>query len=684
MIFGLNPLLLAAGPEIPILRDILVICVLAIAITFICHKLKVPVIVGLLATGVLAGPHGLSLVNSEEGVEMLAEVGVVLLLFSIGIEFSLKSLLKIKKLVLFGGTLQVVLTIAACYGVFLALGRTAEEAVFVGFIVALSSTTIVLKVLQERAEVDSPQGKSALGILIFQDIAVVPMMLLIPVLAGVEKSTDESTLMLIAKVLGIALLVVVGARWIVPALFYQIARTRNREIFILAVVAMCLLVAHVTQMAGLSFALGAFISGLIISESEYSHQALGNILPFRDVFTSFFFISIGMLLDASYLLEEPLLIALFVLGAFLLKAIIATLSLVILRLPLRSAVIAGLSIGQIGEFSFLLAKIGVDDKLLPESYYQLFLSCTIMTMAASPFVMKLAPKLADAMARLPLPKRLIEGSISISSQPAFEGENHLVIIGYGVNGRNLVRTAKGAAIPFVVIEMNAETVSGERKRGVPIFYGDATNDAILHHVNVHSAKVVVIGINDPPATRRVTELVRRMAHGAHVIVRTQYLAELEALYKLGANEVIPTEFETSIEIFARVLAKYLVPKADIEKVIAEIREGGYEMLRSISDSASAETDIKVVMPGIEISSMRVEAGSEWADKTPAEIGMRKDFGVTLLAIKRGDGIISHPDAEEKMLAGDVAFVLGLPEKMRAASDRFSPRGDVEPEGAAQT
>ncbi|MDH7478917.1 MAG: cation:proton antiporter, partial [Syntrophomonadaceae bacterium] len=296
--------------EIPLLKEIVIVFGLTILVSYVCQKLGIPGIVGLLITGVLAGPNGLGLMESVHDVEILAEIGIILLLFTIGIEFSLGQLLQIRKTVLLGGTLQVFLTTLAALLLMGKLGRPHGESIFVGFLVSLSSTAIVLKLLQDRLEVDSPHGRNALGILIFQDIMIVPMILLIPLLAGTTGGMSESPFFLLAKGVAVMVMVIVGAKWVVPYLLFQIARQRSRELFLISTVAICFAVAWLTSSIGLSLSLGAFLAGLIISESEYSHQALGNILPFRDVFTSFFFISIGMLLDVGFLLQQPLFVSL--------------------------------------------------------------------------------------------------------------------------------------------------------------------------------------------------------------------------------------------------------------------------------------------------------------------------------------------------------------------------------------
>jgi len=649
--------------EIPLLNDIIIIFGLSIAILFICHRLRVPAIVGFLLTGILAGPYGLGLVKAVHEVEILAEVGVVLLLFTIGIEFSLKKLLQIKKPVLMGGSIQVLLTLLITFIIARQLGQPIGKSIFIGFLIALSSTAIVLRLLQERAEVDSPHGRTTLGILIFQDIIIVPMILVTPLLAGATGGSGESALVLVAKGIGIIGLVIVSAKWIVPKVLYQITRTRSQELFLLSIIVICLAVAWVTFSAGLSLALGAFLAGLIISESEYSHHALGNILPFRDVFTSFFFVSIGMLLDVGFLFRQPGTIALITLGVLVIKPIIACFATVLLGFPLRTSILVGLALGQVGEFSFILSKTGVEHGLLTGNIYQIFLSFSVLTMAATPFIITLAPRLADIILLLPLPKRLRLGFSPVSEVKVEDKKNHLIIIGFGVNGRNVARAARVAGIPYAIIEMNPETVRSEQAQGEPIYYGDSTQEAVLHHANIKDAKIVVAGINDPTATRRITEIIRRLNPKVCLIVRTRYLQEMKPLYELGADEVIPEEFETSVEIFTRVLTKYLIPRDEIESLVAEVRSDGYEMFRSLSKKSSSFADLKLQLPDVEINTLRVAERSPLVGKSLARIELRKKYGVTVLAIRRDKQILSNPDVNIPFCANDLLFILGPPDKV---------------------
>jgi len=660
--------------EIQLLKDIVIIVGLSIVVIFICHRIRVPAIVGFLLTGILAGPHGMGLVKAAHEVEVLAEVGMVLLLFTIGIEFSLRNLLQIKKSILIGGSLQVLLTVLVTFVIARQIGQPFGQSIFIGFLISLSSTAIVLKLLQERAEVDSPHGRTSLAILIFQDVIIVPMILVTPLLAGAAGNLGQSLFALVAKGIGIILLVMVSAKWLVPQALYQVARTRSRELFLLSIVVICLAVAWLTSSVGLSLALGAFLAGLIISESEYSHQAFGNILPFRDLFISFFFVSIGMLLDLGFLFRQPMLIALIALGVLALKTLIAGSVAVLLGFPLRTTILVGFALSQVGEFSFILSKTGVEHDLLAANIFQLFLAVSVVTMAATPFIIALGPRIADHILRLPLPRRLKSGFYPGAERKVATKKDHLIIIGFGVNGRNVARVARAAGIPYVVIEMNPDTVRSEQAKGESVYYGDATQEPVLQHAHIENAMVVIVAIADPAATRRITEISRRLNPKAHIIVRTRYLQEMKPLYELGATEVIPEEFETSVEIFSRVLAKYLVPRDEIEKLVAEVRSDGYQMFRSLSTESVSFSGLKIQLPDVQVCVVRVDEASPLAGKSLAQIELRKKYEVAVLAIRRDSRILTSPDGEMLLAANDVLFVLGPPDKIALVANLFrSPK-----------
>ncbi|MEW6112621.1 MAG: cation:proton antiporter, partial [Thermodesulfobacteriota bacterium] len=320
--------------ETALLRDIIIICGLALSVVSVCHRLRIPDIVGFLLTGILAGPHGFGLVSQVADVDSLAEIGVVCLLFTIGLEFSLKSLLRIKYISLVGGSLQVGFTVAAGCALATTLGMPLNKALFLGFLISLSSTAIVLRIMQGRGEIESPHGRLVVGILLFQDIAVVPMMLIGPILSGQSAGVMAAFAWLVLKGAIVFLVVLLAARWVVPMALHKVATTGGREVFILGIVFVALSVAFLTSAVGLSLALGAFLAGLIVSESEYSHRALGNVLPFRDLFTSFFFVSVGMLLDVRLVLDNGVVLGLATVAVLLVKFVIAGSAGLLAGLPL--------------------------------------------------------------------------------------------------------------------------------------------------------------------------------------------------------------------------------------------------------------------------------------------------------------------------------------------------------------
>lgn len=656
---------------IPLLNDIIIIFALAIAVIYFCQKLSIPSVVGFLLTGVLAGPYGLGLVNDVDAVEAMAELGIILLLFTIGIEFSLGQLMQIKRSVLLGGSLQVFLTISAVALIMIKLGFSIGPGVFVGCLLALSSTAIVLKVLQDRSEVDTPHGRNVLGILIFQDLIIIPMMLLTPLLANNASSSalSLSSLMMLGKVVLVMGLVYVSARWLAPYLLQQIARQQNRELFLISIVTMGLAVAWMTSSIGLSLSLGAFLAGLIISESEYSHQALGSILPFRDVFTSIFFVSVGMLFNLPSFAEHPLEFTGAALAVLTGKSFFAAMVVLALGYPLRTAILSGMALGQVGEFAFILSSYGVDYGLLNPDFYKYFIIVSVLTMALTPFIINLAPVVANWVLRLPLPASWKSGAGPLKNVDTTIVD-HLVIIGFGVNGRNLARAATASGIPYAILEMNPDLVGNARREGEPVYFGDATQPEVLKQANITAARVAVVAISDAAATIRICDLIRRISPEVHLIVRTRYIQEIEGLYRVGANEVIPEEFETSIEIFTLVLRKYLVPRVDIENFISEVRSDGYEMLRSLSKKSPNLNDIKLHFHGAEITNLRLEANAPAAGKTLAEIELRSKYGVSLLLIQRGSETIINPDGDTALQEDDQAVLLGTPELINSVTGLF--------------
>ncbi|MEK6684633.1 MAG: cation:proton antiporter [Nitrospirota bacterium] len=568
-------------PQTEFVRDLVVIFGLSVAVVLVFHRLRLPSIVGFLIVGGLVGPYGLNLIDDLERVEVLAEVGVVLLLFTIGLEFSLARLARIRTFAIGGGALQVGLTIVLTAFVGFFLFRTSfPSAVFWGFLVALSSTAIVLKILLERGELDSPHGRLALAILIFQDLIVVPMMMVLPLLSGNLREGSVDILVTLARSLALIGAVLVASRWLVPRVLALVVRARSRELFVITVLLICAGIAWLAEESGLSLALGAFIAGLVISESEYSHQALADIMPFRDSFNSLFFVSIGMLLDVRLFIDAlPLVLLLTAVVLMIKGAVVAGVTLA-MGYPVRVAILVGLYLPQVGEFSFVLAQAGQDVGLLTQPGYQFFLGFSILTMIAAPFLIQIGPRLSrrvESLGRLAGWRRR-RRSIDVSPDaPVLQG--HVIIAGYGLNGRNLARVLREGSIPYVILDLHGEAVRRGRAHGEPLFFGDVTQSEVLRQLRIKDARVLVLAVSDPFAVRRAIQVARQANPHIHIVVRTRYVKEVDDLLRLGANEVVPEEFETSLEIFDRVLRQYDVPQQQIAEKQEEIRREGYALLR---------------------------------------------------------------------------------------------------------
>lgn len=654
--------------ELPLLPDIVIILGLSVLIILLFQRIKLPAILGFLLTGILAGPSGLNLVKASHEVELLSEIGIIFLLFVIGIEFSLRGLISIRNTVLIGGGLQVGVTIliTALLGQF--FGMELNSAIFLGFLIALSSTAIVLKMLQSSGEITAPHGRVSVAILIFQDIIVVLMMLMIPLLAGRTANPGLELLILSGKLTAIVLVLIVLGKYVVPFLFKLVVKAKSRELFILTTVVLCFATAWLTSFVGLSLALGAFFAGLIISESDYSHQATANILPFREIFVSFFFVSVGMLLDLNFFTSHFVSIHLIAFGVMAIKFLVIIGAVFVLRYPIRTVLLTALSLFQVGEFSFLLAARGMEYQLLTDEVYQYFLAISIISMGATPFVMKYSNRITSwlVMAALPTKVRVRLKKTppsNIEAAPSNKPlEDHVIIIGFGINGQNVAKATRQAQIPYVVIEVDHQAIELAKASDIPFVYGDAADPSILEHVNIQSARVVVIAISSPVATKNIVKTIRDYTKTAHVIVRTREIEEIDENIKIGADEVIPEEFETSVQIFSKVLKKYLVPQDEIEAFVSHIRSHNYEVLRGITGDTVSHFPHELHIPEVEIITLPVLQGNNRiVGKTIASSNLRKEFNVNILAIKRGGKYITRLRPETTIEQDDILYLFGNPE-----------------------
>jgi len=656
-----------------LLANVDVILGFAILILTIFYRFEFPPVLGFLVIGMLIGPYGLEIVNGGEIVDLSTELGVIFLLFTIGIELSLNELKKMKKALLLGGTLHFLFTTILFFILCIVLGFSPIPSIFICFLISHSSTAVVLKILQDRNEVFTPHGKISLAVLIFQDLAIVPQIMIAPMLTGSSVNFEGALPDVFIKGSLILLVFILSAKFIVPWIFYHVGRTGSKELFLVSVVFICLSASVFTSSIGLSLALGAFLAGIVISGSQYSQQAIGNVSPLKDMFMSFFFVSVGMLLDINYVIDNLPVLTFATIGIIVLKSIAGIMGTFLLGSSLRTTILTGVALSQIGEFSFVLATLGVEYSLLTREFYQEFMAVSILSMAITPFLINASYKSADTLIRkvsgMPHGMKLVHG---LYSEPIKEEEqaepgvkDHLIIEGFGFTGRTVSKAAKAAGIPYIIVEANPETVKQEKQKGENIHYGDATLEAVLEHAGVKNARVLIIGISDAAATGKIVEISKQLNPNICIIAKVRDLQEMKHLNALGADEIIPVQYETSVEIFVRLLEKYLIPREDIEKLVNEVRANGYRMMRklSVNTGIDNEFDIKYGLPGVEIQVLKVGHGSSLDGKTLADLDFRKKHGVTVLSVSRGSDLICNPEDNFLLQAKDACILLGKPEDL---------------------
>ena len=653
--------------QLHILRDLAVIFAGSLLVILVFYRLKLPALPGFIVAGILLGPNALGFVSDAKDVEGLAEVGVILLLFTIGIEFSLSRLKEMGRQILVGGFSQMGFTILATLAAGLAFLGAWRVALFLGFLIALSSTAIVLKVMTDKGEIDTPHGRLATAVLIFQDLCVVPIMLVLPFLAGKAEGGATGLLIALAKAALVVVGVIIAARTIVPRALAEILKTRSRELFLIAVILIGTLTALGTAAAGASLALGAFLAGLIISESDYGHQALAELMPFRDIFISLFFVAVGMLVQLDVIRDHIVLTLVPVVIIMVGKTLAAAVGPALLGYSGRVALLAGVAVSQIGEFSFVLAKEGRVAGLLPNLLYQQFLGVAVITMLVTPFLLQGGPTILDALEKvLPL-DRLLPGFRPRDLAPVHEQiKDHVIVAGYGLNGRNLTAALRSISAPYLIVELNAQTVRKARSEGEPAFYGDATREEILRALGLERARLFVIAISDPSATRRMVRVARELNPKVYIIARTRYVIEIPELTRLGANVVIPEEFETSIEIFSRVLAHYNVPRDEIERLVSEIRASHYQALCPGARPRLTLSGTLGAMPQMHVERIIIGPSAPVVGQTIADTGLRSKTGALILAVRRGESDLATPSADFQLDAGDILVVVGQPPQIKAA------------------
>lgn len=638
--------------EFLVIQDIVIILLVSFPIIFIFRKMNLPSLVGFLLAGMIIGPFGFKLIKAVDEIEVMAEIGVILLMFTIGLEVSFTQIIRIKKYLINAGGLQFLITSAVAFGIFLFAGIATNQSIFLGFLLTLSSTVIIMRLLSDRNELESPHGKISVSISLFQDLMIVPLFLILPILSDDKSVNTLDALIKIFIALGTTAILLFSAKYFMPPIVHQIARLRMREAFTVGIILLILGTAYITHLAGLSFAIGAFIAGLILAESDYNHQILAEILPLRDAFNSIFFVSVGLLLNIQFVIQNPLLITGITISSFILKAFIIVLIVLSLKFPLRIAILCGIGLGQIGEFSFVLAQAGTKFGLIGNDLYNYFLASSIFTMILTPIIFQLEPWITKQTAKL-------KSRISDEDEKLAEKLSaHVIICGYGLNGRNLARVLKETGIQYIVIELNPDTVREEKRKGERIMFGDISREDILKIAGAERANIIVYAISDPLITRMSLKVAKSLNPQIFALVRTRYVNEVDELIKLGADEVIPEEFETALQIFRKVLEKYHIPLNVIMQQVTLLRQESYKLLRKETMDISAFTHLDEILAQGLTETFYVDEKCPFINKTLAEINLRANTDATIIAIVRNGNMFSNPSGKDLLLAGDTIVLYG--------------------------
>lgn len=634
--------------DIYLLQNVAMILITAVIVLLIFNKLKLPTMIGLFITGIVIG----HVINDTSMISTLSELGVVFLLFIIGLEFSIEKFSAIKHYALFGGILQVSLTTVLVTLLGLGLGLVLNSAIFLGFLVAFSSTAIVMKIMQQKHLNHSVQGRVTLGILIFQDIAVIVVILITPLLGGqsIELHTFPE---LLIKLIGVAILIVIGAKWFIPLALKDAAKTKNRDLFMLLTLFICMGTTFATSLIGIGPELGAFLAGLLISNTEYSHQTLGYIQPFQDVFMSLFFISIGLMVNLHLFLYNIGIILALTAIILLIKFAATLLTGIVLKLPNKISISIAILLSQIGEFSFVLAREGMTYGLMTQRFFSIFLGVSILTMSVSPFLQKFTPQITKLLSKSSYFQE--EGELKTLPEELTEAQpikNHVILVGMGRVGKQMTKACNQFNVPILAVDMNPIVVEQQQNLGVPIIYGNASNENVLKQLRVTSAQCIVISASTYEGTLNTIDAARRLNPDIHIIVRTKYLKNIEEVIEAGADEVIPKEFETSILMFTRIMDYYNKDMDEIADAVNDLRSDNYDAFRSVS-SEDVSAYLSNSFTEVELDSLRV-----YNDAHISDFPFEKN-NLTVTSVIRDNSTIIYIDEKFQFLEDDIILFTGL-------------------------
>jgi CPA2 family monovalent cation:H+ antiporter-2 len=645
-------------PEIPILHDIVIIFGFALVVISLSSRLKIPPVVGFLLTGMAIGPHGLGLIHDTETVKVFAELGVVFLLFIVGLELSPARLKRLGRIILVGGTLQTVGTILAVVLLCYALNYSLRISIYFSFLVTLSSTAIVLKLYSERRELETTQGETVMGILLFQDFLIVPLLLVVPVLAGSGAASLATFALRFGGGLLIVAAVFVVGRYLLPRLLHLLIHTRVRELTVIAALFACIGAAVLTETLGFSLALGAFIAGLMIAESDYRYQVLAETVSFRDVFNSMFFISVGMLLQLNFAAQNAGFILAVGLMVVLLKAVVLLFAIGLLAFPWRIRLIGALGLAQFSEFSFVLIQMGDIHGLLDPWHYQMAVATAVFTMIITPLLVIAGPWLTNRLFGQNGP---LSGGIDQSEESI---EAQVVLFGYGHNGQHLARAMKDTQVSYSIVELNGRTVRQAKAKGEPIIFGDSTRLEIQEKCGIEHAQIAVFVISDRMALRDSIRLARHVNPEIFIIARSRQLSEVEELKQCGADAVVVVELEASVKLLAITLTHLHLPNKTVRQEVVRARQDVYGILRDLPSALSDKVIRALETETTGTFLLRHSAAK--TQQTLSELDLRHQTGVTVIAVYRGEQAFTNPAPDMPLEGGDALVLVGTHDQIDKA------------------
>ncbi len=655
------------------LNEILILFAVAVGVVILCLRLNIPAILGYLTVGVVVGPYGLALIHDTEHTRELAEFGVVFLLFTIGLEFSLPQLIRMKSSVLGLGGTQVLFSTAITAGIATYLGLPLSSAILLGGIIAMSSTALVIRQLTDQAELHTRHGRNAVGILLFQDVMVIPFLILAAMLSGATEDTPMNALLMATGkgILALAVIFAVG-HWLLPPLFRGVAKHRSAELFTLTALLVAISAAWLTSQLGLSLALGAFVAGMMLGETEFRHQIEAEIRPFRDILLALFFITIGMLFNVKLLPEIWFWVLLLVAGLVLLKAILITALCRLFKWDSAVSLRTGLVLAHGGEFGFAILTLALASDIFPSNYGQIVLAALLISMAVTPFLIRynglLAKKIlpdATALSRHAIEEQAIDTTHGV--------ENHVIICGYGRIGQNIARILESEKIPYVAMDLDPTLVQNAIKAKEPVTYGDSANLHLLEAVGLMKAAALVISVDDFNIALKIIHKVRQVNISIPILVRTADDAHLEALQKAGATEIIPETMEASLMISSHLLLMLKIPVSRVLHKIRTIRKNRYTVLHQLFPGEDATT---ILSSGGEIEQLRaieLPEGLAVAGQRIANLKLDQ-LNVCISVLQHKDQRIPDPSPDTVIFSGDVLTLYGTPSALdKAESYLYSIR-----------